>query len=375
MHHSTTRTLSFGLGLVLTALLACKKESAPSAASSAASAAAAPGAKPASVPFADKVKSSKPLAVSPVAQTLGSKKVEASPCKVPGDGLLAPSASSVIQALEIVGDQLLVADHEGVIHGYKVSTAGGCQLSVDTSFGVGGVLQLPRKIEHFSKTSAGVVLASSGIFETYVLENGKNRFGCKATGHFEVDPGGKWGIAPWVNSTVEIVELGADSCKPSDWVLKNLSDDAKRQGPFKNVNTSAIIGGKIFIGGIPVEKVDGREPRIVAIFDKAGKELGRFGSTDKSFGDDSFGWIHGLSACGPNVCAVDGNFRRLSVWSSDGKKFLGAVKLTTLFGLPGSVAWVNDIALAKDGALFIPAGVDRAGGGVAEGLIFRVTGL
>ena len=62
---------------------------------------------------------------------MGGKKVEAVQCKLPGAGLLAPSSSSVIRAIESVGDRMLIADHDGVIHGFKVSTAAGCELSVD----------------------------------------------------------------------------------------------------------------------------------------------------------------------------------------------------------------------------------------------------
>lgn len=371
LHLSTT-----GLGLVLLALLACKKqESAATSASAQPSAApVATGAKP-KVPFEELVGKSKPLSVTPAAQTLGAKKIEAQLCKVEGKSFLAPSASSVIQAIEAVADRLLVADHEGVIHGFKVATAGGCTLSVDSSFGDGGTMKLPNKIEHFSKSDAGLVMASSGIFDTYALQNGKKLFDCKATGHFELDAGGKWGIVPWVNSTVEIADVSKDSCQRKDWVLKNLSDDAKREGLFKNVNTSAVIDGKIYIGGIPAKKVGNNEPRIVVIFDKAGKELGRFGNEEKSFGDDGFGWIHGITACGSNVCAVDSNFRRISVWSRDGKKHVGTVELKKLFGVSGTAAWIVDVSQAKDGALFLPAAQDREGGGVGEGLIFRVTGF
>jgi hypothetical protein len=375
MKYMTNRSVIYATGLIALALLACKKEETGGAG---AAASAAPTTSASAAPkasFEELAAKSQPLVLTPVAQSVGGKKVEAVQCKLPGAGLLAPSSSSVIRAIESVGDRMLIADHDGVIHGFKVSTAAGCELSVDASFGDGGKMKLPNKIEHLSKSSAGLVMAASGIFDTYAIVDGKKLFDCKATGHFEVEPGGKWGIAPWVNSTVEIADLSSDSCQRKDWVLQNLSDDAKRKGAFKMVNTSAVIGGKIFIGGIPAEKVDGREVRIVAIFDKAGKELGRFGSTGKDFGDDSFGWVHGLSACGPNVCAIDSNFRRLSVWSLDGKKFIGAVSLTKLFGAASGAAWINDISQAKDGSIWLSLGQNRAGGGVAEGAVFRVTGL
>ncbi|MEB2310654.1 MAG: hypothetical protein OZ921_00250 [Sorangiineae bacterium] len=356
------------VALACFALLACKKGGpAP-----APSASAAPSAAP--VSFEEQVKQSAPLAFNPAPQTAAGKTVQATLCKFPGAGLLDRSASKVIQALEVVGERLLVVDAKGVLHGFKLSTTGGCTLTVDGSFGAGGTLTLERPIEHLSKADSGLVMAS-GIFGSYALEDGRRVYDCKATGDFELAASGKWGIVPWVNSTVEYVELTRSSCKSKDWALKDLSDAAKRKGPFTNVNTAAIVGDKIYLGGVLAEKVEGREPRVVIIFDKAGRELGRFGDPGKGFGDDSFGWVHGIAACGKNLCVVDSNFRRMSIWSTDGKRFIGAVKLDRLFGSPNSVVWTNDVTRAQDGALYISAGVSRTGGKVAEGHVFRVTGL
>lgn len=84
---------------------------------------------------------------------------------------------------------------------------------------------------------------------------------------------------------------------------------------------------------------------------------------------------HGVAACGKSLCVVDSNFRRMSIWSTDGERFIGAVKLDRLFGSPNSVVWTNDLTRAQDGTLYISAGVSRTGGKVAEGHVFRVTGL
>lgn len=112
----------------------------------------------------------------------------------------------------------------------------------------------------------------------------------------------------------------------------------------------------------------------IAISDKAGKESVRFGNTAPGNSEDRFGWVNGISACGDNVCVVDSNYRRITLWTRDGK-YLGFAKFTALFGLAGDVVWTNDISTAKDGSVFIPAGQSRTGVKVGEGLIFRVTGF
>lgn len=313
----------------------------------------------------------KALSAAPVAQVVGDKTLTASWCKLPGDGLIGKSASSVLRALEVVGDRLYVVDGDGAIHGYVLATANGCELTVDSAFGEGGTLKLPRKVEHLSKSDAGTLFAG-GIFETYALKDGKQAYACKATGHFAVDPGGSWAIVPWINSTVEIAELSDSGCTPSDWVLRDLSKDDVRVGPYKSVMASAIIDGKIYLGAVPAEKLDGGETRVIAITDKAGKELGRFGPATSD--EARFGWVNGISACGANVCVVDGNYRRMTMWTRDGK-YLGFVNLLALFGLAGSVAWNNDIATGPDGAVYLPAAQTREGVKVAEALIFRVTGF
>ncbi len=335
-----------------------------------------PAGAPKKLTWEEKLAASTPLAANPGQKPLGDKTLSAELCKTPGEGFLADSASRAIQALEVLGDKLVVADKDGVLHGFVVGTEGGCTLSVDTTFGEGGKLSLGKKVTSLSKSDDGTLFASTGMFETFAVKDGKVLYACKASGHMEVHASGKWAIVPWVNATVEIAELSESGCTPSDWVLKDLSKNDTRQGPFENINTSAVIGDEIYLGAITAEEIEGRKPRLIAVYDKAGKELRRFGSTAKTFGDDSFGWVHGISACGGDkVCAVDGNFRRMSVWDKEGK-FVGAVKLMELFGLAGGSAWHNDIALAKDGALFIPAAQTREGEGrVGEGLIFRVTGL
>ena len=123
MKYMTNRSVIYATGLIALALLACKKEETGGAG---AAASAAPTTSASAAPkasFEELAAKSQPLVLTPVAQSVGGKKVEAVQCKLPGAGLLAPSSSSVIRAIESVGDRMLIADHDGVIHGFKVSSS------------------------------------------------------------------------------------------------------------------------------------------------------------------------------------------------------------------------------------------------------------
>lgn len=101
----------------------------------------------------------------------------------------------------------------------------------------------------------------------------------------------------------------------------------------------------------------------------------RLCAASRSLASPSSGWVQGVAARGKSLCVVDSNFRRMSIWSTDGERFIGAVKLDRLCGSPNSVVWTNDLTRTQDGALYISAGVSRTGGKVAEGHVSRVTGL
>ena len=78
------------------------------------------------------------------------------------------------------------------------------------------------------------------------------------------------------------------------------------------------------------------------------------------------------AGCSAGICVLDANYKKLVVWSSTGK-FVGKVELDKLFGLKS--AWIPSFAVAPDKSLYFAVGADRGDSKVAEGLVFRVTGL
>ncbi len=365
----------FGLAALAFSVTACDKKAESEAkpvTSAAAKATTSASAKPKEPSFEEQLAASKPLSPKPKEQEVAGQKYSAELCKIEGAEFVGPSTTSLFKAVEVVGNKLVLADTKGKLHGFDIESKNGCTLKVDSSFGSGGVLELPKEINHLSSDSSGRIMASNGIFAAYAVKDGKQEFECKTGGHIELHPSGKWGIAPWVNATVKMVSFEGNTCKVEEWVLKDLGNDKKRVGPLKNVNTAGILGDTILLGGIPVEKVANREVRQVFAYDKAGKELFRFGSTDKTSGSDVFGWIHALSPCKAGICALDSNYRQISLWKKDGTH-IGAIKLSALFDL--KYPWIADMSFAKDGTAYFVTGQSRDGTKVAEGNIYAVKGL
>ncbi len=368
MRIGTTVTACAVLGF---ALLACKKEEAPTAASAAVSAAAA-GDKAPEASFEEQVKSSTPLAPVVKSVKLGTQDFAPELCSF-DEPLLDKSNMDVLRAVQAVGDKLYLVTSDGKVRGYKIA-AGKCALTKDASFGDDGVLSLSKEVKSLSKDSAGDLLASNGIFESYYISGGKLKYECKARGqgYIAMHPSGKWGLGPFANATVNKLKFGDSACESEPWVLQDLSQEGKRKGPFNNVNTIGFVGDLVLVGGILPKSADPNESRVVIGMDAAGKEKFRFGSTDKSFGEQKFGWIHAIGPCKAGICVVDSNMRQLSAWTKDGR-FVGSAKLSDAFGL--KYPWISSFSVTKDGTGYFAAGQSRENAKVAEGLVYRVKTL
>jgi hypothetical protein len=321
--------------------------------------------------FDEMVKQSEPLVATPAAQDAGGRRISAERCELESGPFLGKSTLDVFKAIEAAGGRVLLVDQYGRLAGFSPEKGAGCRLGADKSFGEDGVLKLPHKIENLTRDGTGRVIASNGIFAAYAVEQGKQAFVCDTKGHVELHRSGKWGIAPYVNASVRLVEVEAEGCRSEDWVLQNLNDDAKRQGPFGNVSASAVLGNLVLIGGVLAKREDERQPRMVAGYTRAGKETLRFGNPEPG-AEDRFDWIHAIDGCKAGICVLDSNLRRLSVWSKTGKQ-LASVRLDDLFGV--SSPWAVDFAVDDRGDAWFAVAAERGKSGVSEGLVFRVRGL
>lgn len=367
----------------LAALLACKRggdgekaapsaRTPPTASAPRATASAAVSAAPS---FADLVAQSRPVTARPVDFPLGKVTVKAELCAVEGGGPLGKSRSSVLPSLALQGTRLFAVDADRQLRVYDVATAGGCKLTPVRSAGAGGVLALDPKVASVSAGGA-LVVASSGVFGSTVLKDLKPYYQCEARpqGTVAVDPSGTFGIGHFANATVARVTFTETRCASVPWVFQDLGQPS-RKGVLSNVNSVGFMGSTVLVGGILAKEVNPKEPRVVLGLSGTGQELFRLGNVESSVADDGLGWVHAVSGCGVGICVLDGNFRKLALYSAT-RDFIGKVDLDRLFGIEGSRSgWYGSFAVAPDRSLYVAAGVDREGGKVAEGLVFRVTGL
>lgn len=321
----------------------------------------------------EQVAQSTPLSPSPGSATVGDINIEAEVCTVEGAEFLGDSVMRVFASVAVADGRLFVADGSKQVRAFIVGEGDGCTLTLDAEFGDGGARTLGHDIEWLSVDGAGRVVASNGIFKAYAFDGaGKTEFDCDTKGYVEQHAAGRWGISTWVTSNVRMVELAEGACSAEDWVLTDLSDDANRKGNFTSVHSAAVVGNLILIGGALAKSVDPDASNVVAAYNKAGKEKFRFGGSDEIGSDQNFGWIHAISGCEGGICVLDSNYRRMTVWSYKGK-FIGSVDLSELFDL--GYPWINDFHVADDGYAYFVAANDRESSVVAEGVIYRVSGM
>ncbi len=323
--------------------------------------------------FDEKVAESEPLDPSPVPQEVAGRQITAELCAFESKTFLGESTMSLFKSIVALDDKLVLADEKGELHGFEVTRGEeGCKLSADKSFGGDGVLTFEREINYLSKDDTGRIMASNGVHAAYSVINGIQKFECTTGGYVELSPTGRWGVAPWVNADVKLVSFADDSCTTEPWVLKNLGDDATREGIFDSVNTAGFLANTVLVGGSVAEAVDEDGPRQVALYTRDGREQARFGGSQETGSEQNFGWLHALSPCRAGICALDSNYRRLTQWSDKGD-FVGALDLSALFDL--KYPWIADFDIAPDGAAFFLTGQKREDSDVAEGLVFRVEGI
>ncbi|MCC7535431.1 MAG: hypothetical protein IT379_04435 [Deltaproteobacteria bacterium] len=315
--------------------------------------------------FAQKVAKSRPLTPTTAPQVALGRQIRAVRCTMPGVELLSDSSFDSIGRIEMGTDGKLYAlDADHRIMRFDVAGEGDtCTLTLDQTFGTAGRLNPGRDIKEIAAVAGNRIIASNGIFNSYRLTNGAVDIDCSGGGgYLAASADGRLAIGHFANSALKRVTWTDTLCQVEEW--------SAFRSPFTNVNTVSFVGRDIAIGGVLDTPADS-DPRVVIVFDQNGRERYRAGNTAEGFGDDRFGWVHAIEQCGPNLCVVDSNFRRLSVWNPRGE-FQGAVRLGDLLGL--DYPWIPDLEMVRNVA-YVPATQQRERTGVYEGAIYRVFGL
>lgn len=326
--------------------------------------------KPKEPSFEEKVGNSTPLDLNPTPVEAGGKTIKAEPFVIEGKEFLDENSMRIFRAIEVVGDKLMVIDDKGNLHGFTIEDGEAPRLTVDASFGDQGVLTLDNQVQRLSRGESGTVIAS-GFVNAYVIKDGKREYDCRAGGVVEMHSSGKWGIAT-AGNLVRLVNFADSSCTFEDLELESPNQADPSERLFGYVNSAAVIGDQIIIGGTVSVEGERKIAHMVVALDKDGSEGFRFGNPADPFAEDGFGYIHAVDSCSTGICVLDSNLRRITLLSSDGK-LVASVKVNDLFDL--RYPWLPDFTVAEDGTAYFVAGQDREGGGVAQGVIYRVTGL
>jgi hypothetical protein len=281
--------------------------------------------------------------------TFGKTKVVIEEC--PLDPALTSEKGDPLTSIARVKDHLFIADGTAEIRAYAIKP--GCRLVLDQAIGDKGVVKAPREISVLSSDAKGNLLASSGVFDAYLIRDGKVVGPC-GSHYAALHPSGAWALSSFANADVQKITVAGDTCKSEPWGFQSMGDDAKRKGPFLNVNSVGFAHDWTLVGGILAGP---KETRVVIGLDATGSEKIRFGS-DTPVDDDGFGWVHASAACGSGLCIADANFSAVSMWTREGK-FLGRARLNEALKLPS--VWVPTLA-AQDANLLVGISLRPASG-------------
>jgi len=311
------------------------------------------------------VASSKPLSPTVAPQKLGEKDITADICTFEGFELLGKSTMDVINSIAVTADgKLYLVDGEGQIMRFTFKEGDACVLVHDAAFGENGKLKLEREIETINVDANNRLYASNGIFENYVMNEGTVAYKCETDPNGYIVPfqDGTMGINYWSHADAAKITFSDTECKSEKWAVES---------PIEMLHSAAFLGDLVLLGGsVKVEGTD-KSNNLVLAFNKDGKEQFRIGSTAENIADDTFCWVHGITACPSGICVLDSNCRKMVVYSDKGE-LTGKIDLSALFGL--DYPWYPDFQMVGD-VLYVGAGQAREVSDVAQGFIYRVHGL
>jgi hypothetical protein len=249
-------------------------------------------------------------------------------------------------------------------------------LASDTLYGfdrAGATLQasgppvdLVDDYKYLSACRTGTLYISDGYYQVLAYSDGATE-PLLVDGYLSMHPDGQWGLCYWSSLTVKKITFTPDGMAVKDWALKDLSDDALRQGRFSSVDSIMITDDHIYVAGSDITTE--YAVRIV-MYDFDGNERAVFGSDDW-MDESAFGSVAGIVETDNGILVLDGLYQKIKLFSKDGT-FLGMVSLDELLGT--SNPWPLTMVAADNGALALLA-QKRTDGSAAELLLFEITGF
>ncbi|MEL7207594.1 MAG: hypothetical protein AAGK32_05085, partial [Actinomycetota bacterium] len=290
-------------------------------------------------------------------------------CAFPDGHRIGDRASEHFSSLAVTGDGVFLAGQDGTegtgLAKYQPTAGGdGCVLTVDASWGDGGVLHFDREIDYVTGSPSGRLAASRSVFTTWIVDGASGAsIECDGGDRTDLSPDGAVAYGHFPGSPeLDRYEIDGSGCVVTSGAVTVASQDNPTAGGW-------IDDDLYLIGGFNDEGAS------VTALDRSGNERWRAGGSRIDDGETGYGTITAVAPCGPHVCVLDSNFRDVHVLERGGGEQIGLLDLRELSGLP--INWFNDLATGPDGALWVAAGLDQLlpSGESAEqiqGLVYRI---
>jgi len=305
-----------------------------------------------------------PLVANPAAQTAGDVTLTATACAIDGEPMHYSDFGVPGIVVSPDASALYLVDGDRALRRYTIDAGDDCALTLDTSFGQDGSLELGfgdeigGRIEGMASDRDGRVFVSSSMRGS-VRVTGSEITRCPASrGSMSIAPDGSWGIAVFAGS-VRKVTWSEDGCDIEDY---------RYEEPFERASTFSFSGDELFITGA-VGSNEFRAQR----YNGAGEPQGeRWGGTEITDPD---------KICSPgNVVTgsrgpvlLDQNCRSLIITTGDGT-VAARINGMSLLGL--RYPWIEAVTEPRDGIAFLAVSQERATGTRHfDAYVFRVSGL
>jgi hypothetical protein len=297
---------------------------------------------------------------TPSPQKLGGRSITGEVCKTNGPVMKDPSFAKAIGELALGADgSIFVLDDAREVRKYLANAGGTCELTLDPSFGDGGVLAVgeggDQKPDTLVSDAAGDVYVSGWTLAPTKIAGGKIVGEvCDRTGRLHVAPSGDAG-------TMEGRKLKLERGG------KCTAEDVRASGSWDpKINLSLVLP---FGDGLAFVGQEGAATKI-GLAGADGRVRTMLGAGD---GEEEICSLGAVARCGLGVCVMDANCRHLRVWNDDGA-WIGAGELGAMTGL--RYPWPVGFAVGKGVAYMSMSGAPKDDrDDESYGVIVRVTGL
>jgi len=309
-----------------------------------------------------------PEAASPEAQTEGDVTVSAVQCTVEGgDPIHYDNFSTPGIGVSPDGSTAWLVDQDRKLRKYSIGGEGEqCTLTLDTSFGEGGMLDLGfgdsmgGRVEGVDVDASGNVYVSASMSGAVrVTPSGEITRCDDSRGALSVMDDGSWGVA-----------IFASSARKVTWTDEGCTvEDYEYQEPYERASTFSFTDGHLWIAG-SVATNTFRAQR----YSLAGAPAGERWGGDELNDPDKICSPGNVVTGSRGPVVLDQNCRSLIVASSNDGEVASRVNAMHLLGL--RYPWVENITEPRDGVAYVQASHERGRGTRHyDSYVFRVSGL